>query len=248
MTELPSFLSAYPSLKDWRQGGRVHYSDWVLDSGAYSVWASGGQVDLGKYIAQCQECFTWPSPPSQVFSLDVIGDWRESRKNTERMWEAGVKATPCYHLGEPWDVLLSLAKDYPRIAIGGIARSPGKVKLEFAKQCFARVWPKVVHGFALCNRRWVEALPFASVDSASWFLQPVRYGLHKALSSTGREVSVRRGGVSSLKCEVDFYLDLQAEMRQKWAKQMEQIGIDGPTLYLGYPGGTVLTGYEKEVT
>src|SRR5690349_8474093 len=109
----PSFLIAYPFLPEWKPNN-MHYESWILDSGAWSVWNAGGSVDFYDYIFKCYEVLESPNPPSQIFALDVIGNYEESLANTELMWEAGIEATPTFHLGEPWSQLELLCSRYPR--------------------------------------------------------------------------------------------------------------------------------------
>ncbi len=129
------------------------YRDWVMDSGAFSAKNSGVEIDLQEYIDTCQELLETDPKLSEVFALDVIGDWRASVKNYETMWKAGVPAIPAYHIGEPEELLLDLASAYNKIAVGGMAKLRGHTKLQFAEQCFARVWPVKVHGFGVGQER-----------------------------------------------------------------------------------------------
>lgn len=136
----PALLVSYVYLKPFldRQSQYV-YRDWALDSGAFSAHMTGTKIELAAYIDVCQRLKASDPTLTDVFALDVIGDWKASLKNVEEMWRAGVEAIPCYHIGEPESVLKGLAKDYPKIAIGGVAREKPQKKLAFAKECFARV-------------------------------------------------------------------------------------------------------------
>lgn len=259
---LPSFLCAFPELQRWLDlRESLNYADWVLDSGAFSVWNAGGTVDLHEYIAACKMVLAGQNPPTQVFALDVIKDWKASLANTRKMWAAGVEAMPTYHSGEPWEALMQIAREFPRIAIGGVAND-NTSKMKFAQQCFARVWPKPIHGFSYCSRSFVEALPFASVDSTSWYLQPLRYHTYKGFDEHKRQIGKRNSGgasgcflpgsvIASLRSEIDYYLELQRVALYRWRNEMTKIGVTGgPTLYLS-PGNDmynrkVATGFERD--
>lgn len=227
---LVSFYYLQPFLRH-----RQHYvfRDWVMDSGAFSAYNSGVSIDLQQYIETCRRLLADDPKLAEVYALDVIGDWRAGIRNCERMWSAGVEAIPCFHYGEPWDVLTGLARDYPKIAIGGCAGIHRNHKLEFAGQCFARVWPKRIHGFGFGASQFVENYPFHSVDASTWQLGPGAYG---RWNTFGR-MSVK-GKAQNLRTEVEFYLRLERDVRRRWAREMKLLGAVGPTCRLAQNTGT----------
>lgn len=219
---VPAILVSYVYLHTLRNHGATwNYRDWVLDSGAYSAFKSGELISLQKYIDTCKEVLDSENPPAEIYALDVIGDWRKSRDNCKAMWEQGIEAIPCYHAGEPEDVLTGLAADHPKIALGGIALiGRGHAHKGWLEQCFARVWPKKVHGFAQTSRQWLEAVPWHSTDSTSWQIGPMRYGLW---TSYGNKHLRIRGGKVDMRNEVAHYLKLESEAKRRWAKQMKEL-------------------------
>jgi hypothetical protein len=203
---------------------KTRYRHWILDSGAYSAWSTGATLTLDDYIAVAKDL--WDSDPTlhEVFALDVITDWRQSRDNTERMWAAGIPAIPVYHIGEPEDVLTGYARDYPKIAIGGMTGLRGATKRAYVEQCFARVWPCPVHGLGLTRRDLLLAVPWHSVDASSCELGPRKFGQWRAYAGAGQgaaKLPVR--GFYDLRPEVRFYLELENEMRWKWQREMVEV-------------------------
>ena len=216
----PALLVSYVYLSDFLQKKHLYaYRDWVMDSGAFSAYTSGTIIDLDAYIAKSQELLANDPKLTEVFSLDVIGDWRASLKNTERMWAAGVPAIPCFHVGEPEEVLLAIARDYPKIALGGAVGFHGKSA--WAAQCFARVWPKRIHGFGFGSHRDILALPWHSTDSTNWITDPCRFGKWQGLRKNGRIKLSRSSSGLTLRAEVEFYLRLEKRAQKKWHKEME---------------------------
>lgn len=204
---------------------RYVHRDWVLDSGAFSAKNSGAEIDLGSYIEFCHEILKGPCPPAEIFSLDVIGDAEGTKRNTEKMWEAGIPAIPAYHIGEPERFLKHYAETYPKIALGGVARLRGPAKHEWAKECFARVWPKKIHGFGFGTERDVLGLPFHSTDSTNWEIGPCGFGRWKSYaggSQGGAKLAVRGSG-HDLRGEIEWYLKLEQRARNKWRKQMQEL-------------------------
>jgi hypothetical protein len=215
----PALLVSFVYLEKFFQNRhRFNYRDWVLDSGAYSAFNAGAVVDLQKYIDVCKKLKGEDPTLSEIFALDVIGDWKASLKNCEAMWAQGVEAIPTFHVREPESVLLGIAKDYPKIALGGCVRY--RKKDEFASQCFARVWPKPIHGFGFWSEKSVLNVPWHSVDATSWEVRPCQFG--KWQSFGGADLSVR-GSKQNLRGEVEWYLKLEARARQRWKKEMAQL-------------------------
>lgn len=216
--ELPALLVSYMYLEPFQQQRpRYHFRDWVMDSGAFTAHASGKPIDVKAYIDCCLHLLATDPQLTEVFALDVIGDWRASVKNAEVMWKAGVPAIPCYHVGEPEFVLEALCKLYPKVALGGAVGYRGKD--EWAQQCFARVWPKRLHGFGFGSEKSIMMLPWHSVDATNWEIGPCKFGNWPSL---GGKVSVR-GGQQNLRGEVKRYLDIEKKARAKWAGAMAQL-------------------------
>jgi hypothetical protein len=216
-----------------RARGGYHYRDWVMDSGAFSAHNSGKEIRLQDYIDKCKQMVAEDPTLTEVFALDVIGDWRATMKNTEEMWRQGVEAIPCFHAGSPEDVLRGMARDYPKIALGGVALARGGFKMRFAEQCFARVWPAKIHGFGYGSEDAVMKLPFHSVDATNWELGPCKFGNWRAYG----DLSVR-GSKQNLRAEVDWYLSLERRARARWARTWEGLAKDAaPSVRLACNGG-----------
>lgn len=233
----PALLVSYFYLDQFiNNRHRYHYRDWVMDSGAFSAHNSGATINLQDYIDCCKRLLAEDKSLTEVYALDVIGDWRASLKNTEEMWKQGVPAIPCYHANEPWEVLTEMAKQYPKIALGGVALAKTGKKLAWAGQCFARVWPKRIHGFAFGSEKAIMTLPFHSVDATNWEVGPCKYGQWKAFG--GQRVSVR-GSAQNLRAEVEWYLELEKKARLRWKKEMALLESLQPTGRLAYTGGGI---------
>lgn len=221
----PSLLVSYVYFANFNEGRRsrpLYYRDWVLDSGAFSAHNSGHKIELAAYIMFCREWLKRDPRLTEVFSLDVIGDWRASEVNTRKMWAAGVPAIPTFHYGEPFDVLRGLARDYPKIGIGGAVRVPMDAKAAWVNDVFAAVWPKKIHGLAMVAGRLLRAVPFHSVDASSWELTTRSFAVYTAfdgavLYGTGGDRVKDRYG------EIAHYLRLEKEIQFQWRREMEEL-------------------------
>lgn len=231
---VPALLVSYVYLREFLKR-RPHYRfrDWVMDSGAFSAHHSGTAIKLEDYIATCHQLLTTDPQLTEVFALDVIGSYVDSLKNCEAMWKAGVPAIPCYHHGEPESVLLDMARTYPKIALGGAVGLKAHYKLKWAQQCFARVWPKQIHGFGFGSEAHILALPWHSVDATNWESGPCRFGRWARYG----HMSVR-GGRQNLRSEVEHFLSIEQKARARWRKEMAELegASSGTTVRLAATG------------
>lgn len=215
----PALLVSYFYLKPFLANqARYCYRDWVMDSGAFSAKESGVTIHLQDYIKTCRKLLAEDPTLTEVYALDVIGNHRASAENARIMWEEGIPAIPCFHYGSPEAALMEIAEKYPKIAIGGCARMRGSAKLDFAKQVFARVWPKRIHGFGFGSEKAILALPFHSVDATNWEIGPCKFGRWNSFGN----MSVR-GSDQNLRKEVEYYLRVEEKARAKWRPQMAQL-------------------------
>lgn len=215
----PALLVSYVYLDGFdKHRPNLHFRDWVMDSGAFSAWKSGKVIDVDRYTDVCKERLEQDHQLTEVFSLDVIGDWRGGLANTERMWSRGVEAIPTYHVGEPWEVLTEMAASYPKLALGGMVGYAKKK--EWVEQCFARIWPKRIHGFGVMSEKIVMAFPFESVDASNWELGPTAFGRWSAFD--GAHLNIR-GGEQNLRPEVERVLKLERKVKWRWRKQLAQL-------------------------
>ena len=194
--------------------------EWYLDSGAFSAMQANTTISVEQYIEFCLSLRESKLPPSAIFALDVIGDWRASMRNTEIMWKAGVEAIPCYHAGEPSRVLEEMVANYPRIALGGAAGVLyGEARYRYLAAAFAKAWPKRIHGFGINDPKLLSQFPFDSGDATSWELGVLRFGIWK--SSKLKTPWLRRG--HNLRPEVDYYLDLERQLEAKWSGVLKEV-------------------------
>ncbi len=147
--------------------------DLFLDSGAYSAFNSGVEINLKEFIHFCRSTHdTWKA----IASLDVIGNADASWENYLTMRSEGVSSLPVYHFGEPEEFLARMVEECEYIGIGGVAQlGVSEALFDWLDVCFRKYicnpdgTPKVkVHGFAVTSIRAVKRYPWHSVDSTSW--------------------------------------------------------------------------------
>jgi hypothetical protein len=158
----------------------------MLDSGAYSGWTRGREVDLDAYIrfAKYNERHV-----DHYVTLDVIPGRngrrdkspeaveqaaQQSYRNHCAIKDAGLHPIPVYHMDEPVKWLEQMIADGEKyIALSPSLRARRKEIARWLRFCFKHVPPRCkVHGLGLTSAsligRWRHRL--ASVDSATWVL------------------------------------------------------------------------------
>jgi hypothetical protein len=222
----PALLVSYAYWKSFESNRHVvRFTDYSLDSGAYTAWTSGLVIDVEEYADHCERLIATDPQCVEVFSLDVIGDWKSSMKNTEYLWARGIPAVPVYHRDDPEDMLHVLAKEYPKISLGGAVGLRPKAKKAWMAQCFARVYPKRIHGLGVVTRDILFSLPFDSVDASSWIQGPERFGSWVYLNGKASQTKIhyRDHKEDLVRCEVEYYMRLQNQLENYWAKDLEMV-------------------------
>jgi hypothetical protein len=178
-TKHPYFLESYHYLH-LQKFEKLIRNDGVqvfLDSGAFSMFTQGANVDLEAYaqwIKDNQDIIRVAS------NLDVIGAGNETGSyDNQRLLEAlGVQVQPVHHArdADQW-LERYLAEGYDYIFLGGMVPETTK----YLRGWLDHIWdkyladadgmPKVkVHGFGLTTLELMERYPWESVDSISWLL------------------------------------------------------------------------------
>jgi hypothetical protein len=143
-----------------------------LDSGAFSAYTQGVEIDIGRYCDYIQRNGDIISVASV---LDGIGDPLKTWKNQAYMESRGVYPLPCFHYGEDERYLEHYINNYPYITIGGMV----PVNKQQLRLWLDRIWEKYltdkagypklkVHGFGLTRMSLMERYPWFSIDSSSW--------------------------------------------------------------------------------
>ena len=143
-----------------------------LDSGAFSAYTQNVTIDIGEYcdyIHKNEDIIDFPSV------LDAIGDAEGTFKNQAEMERRGVNPLPCFHYGEPMELLDHYVRTYPYITLGGMV----PISTVQLKVWLDRIWEEhltdrnglpltKVHGFGLTSLPLMMRYPWYSVDSSTW--------------------------------------------------------------------------------
>lgn len=158
-----------------------------LDSGAFSAFTKGVEVDLPKYceyIKRNKDIIEHVDGTLLASVLDGIGDPLKTWQNQLAMEQLGVRPLPCFHYGEDERYLEWYIANYDYITLGGMV----PISTPQLKLWLDRIWEKYltdgsgrprikVHGFGLTTVSLMERYPWYSVDSSSWIQIAHRGGM-----------------------------------------------------------------------
>ncbi len=142
-----------------------------LDSGAFSAWSRGAVLSMPTYCDYIKQ----HSARLDIYAnIDVIGDWRGSARNLDKMLTEGLKPMAVFHKGSPWDELHRLSNLGLPLALGGLVGKGKSVTAGniqgYLDQCWSRLrhhWPIRVHVFGVVAQWVLERYPWFSADSST---------------------------------------------------------------------------------
>lgn len=136
----------------------------MLDSGAFTAYTRGVPVDHDALLAEVVKPI-W----DEAVGLDVIGDWKGSRRNAEYALRRGVtKAMPVHHIGDPFDLLKWYCANFPKVGLSCRFGESMATSIRYYEQCFAHAWPHKFHSFGWVDETALVRFPFHSADAATW--------------------------------------------------------------------------------
>jgi len=168
---------------------RPHYSNIIMDSGAFSAWNRGAVIDLEAYADYCLKYLDYIS---YVVNLDVIpskpGDKKPDDDEIERSASAGYKnyeyllsrgipkekLIHVFHQNENFHWLEKMVADMPYIGLSPANDRTVNEKIQWLKKCMPYVTDSngyatvKFHGFAVTSFRIMKQFPWYSVDSSTW--------------------------------------------------------------------------------
>lgn len=135
----------------------------IADSGAFSMWKRGLDLQLDSYMSWLKK-----NDIKTYFNLDVIGDPETTAMNQRTMERAGFGPIPVFHFGEPMELLEMLVAKYSLIGLGGTVGQPTTVKEQWFRQIFSLHPEGRFHALGITNAKIITQFPFESVDSVWW--------------------------------------------------------------------------------
>lgn len=174
------------------QFGKRPDTVFLLDSGAFSVWRSGKEIDLKAYIDFSKDFIARHGKRIRVHivNLDVIPGVQglpptkaqiedaaaQGWDNMLQMERAGITPLHIFHQGEDFSWLEKLAARHRYIGISPSNDMSTKSKHHWLRRVYSIIRANnMTHGFGVTAPTLMKAFPWYSVDSTS-YLAPEWYG------------------------------------------------------------------------
>lgn len=142
---------------------REYEIDVIADSGAFSMWKRGLNIEITDYMAWLHK-----HNIKQYFNLDIVGNQKATLLNQTIMEGVGYHPIPVFHLGEPMELLAEMVEKYPLVGLGGTVGQPYSIKESWFREIFSRFPNGDFHALGVANKRLLGQFPFKSADSVWW--------------------------------------------------------------------------------
>ena len=203
----------------------------MVDSGAFTAWSSGKEVNLEQLIDECNrlqdsynDCLDMVfvsldrlpgrkgiKPTAKEIADGALESFQTFEKMT-RLVRGPVK--PVYHLGDPEWVARRYEKEVGYIGLGASRDVPYEARRRWAHEMGHRFAGHPLHGLAMTGTRMLRTVRWHSVDSATW-IQWAGFGNIAWLLPNGalRTISVSRESPNNKRA--DAHLSTLSKMHQE---------------------------------
>jgi len=139
----------------------------IVDSGAYTAWASGDPIDVADYIAWLKD---WGHRFWRYFALDVVKEPKPTRQNLFKMWDAGLDPVPVHVFGEDeaWMNELYEHTDFIAVVIRQQMGDPDSFIRRVLPLKMQWAAGRKVHWFGYTNHKQITKWKPYSCDTSSW--------------------------------------------------------------------------------
>jgi hypothetical protein len=176
---------------------RIGYKPKILfDSGAYSAYTSGTEINLDKYIAYLKRNEKWID---RFICLDKLGDDQKSYDTYMAMRKAGLKPIPVFHYQGDERFLESYIKDGARtIALGGTVPIKSKAVVAEWVRMLAWMYPEInFHLLGSSSKKILDHCDIGSADASTWYMMSI---MGKPKHIPGKDANARfKRGVHNMK-------------------------------------------------
>jgi len=170
----PGRFKYLEKIKKYKMKNNLNNLEIFLDSGAFSAWSKGIEIDIDEYIKFIKDNKDYIS---HYAVLDDITDPETTKKNQLYMEGKGLHPVPCFHYGEPTEYLEYYLDKHDYIALGGMVPIPKDRLVNWLDYLWRDYLTdkegraaKKIHGFGLTTLSLMLRYPWYSIDSTSWVL------------------------------------------------------------------------------
>ena len=212
----------------------------IVDSGAYTAWSGGKQIDIKEYIKFLKSLpQEWDM---RAVQLDVIGNPQGTYENWQTMLSAGLSGImPVFTRGADPEVLDEFYKFADVVMFGGIVK--GKYNREYIKWFMEQNKSRKVHWLGFVNAQFIKKYSPYSVDSSA-VTSTQRYatvqfysggGVMKSITRKDFATSPPHGFVESCIARGFTMAEILALGKEaKWHGNVQQGGLKGDVGYASF--------------
>lgn len=172
-----SILESFYYADEWTEWVIPRVSNFMLDSGVFTMaYGAGSNVDYYEYTERYID-FINKNNVKLFFEMDIddvagLAKAEELRRKIEI--GTGKQPIPIFHKTRGKDYFINMCKNYPYVAIGGIAGKGNMTKRKEYMPYFkwfidtAHKYGAKIHGLGFTDLKALEVFDFDSVDSTSW--------------------------------------------------------------------------------
>lgn len=174
------------------------FKDFLLDSGAFTFFSSGKQVDWEDYVKKYAQ-FIVDNNVKHFFELDIdklVGYpyVKKLRKDLESY--TGRKCIPVWHISRGKEEFLKMCDEYDYVAVGGIVskeitRDQYPLFMWLIDEAHKRGCK--IHGLGFTNLEGITKYPFDTVDSTSWTTGNRFGAIYRFNGSTLEKIGKKKG-------------------------------------------------------
>lgn len=171
----------------------------VLDNGAFSAWMAGREYDFNGYAHWANHWLRHPAVEWCVIPDDIDGNEADNDALLADWLLPPAVSVPVWHMHESIDRLDTLARLYPRVALGssgdyaevGTPAWWGRMRQAMPVICDKEGFPRIkLHGLRMLDPGVFSKLPLASADSCN-VARNVGLDLHWKASTAPRSRKLR---------------------------------------------------------
>ena len=215
-----------------------------VDSGAFSMWTRGAEIDVDKYIQWINDRADYIDLYGQVDAIpgDRTGGLptpQQVREAAQKTWDNYLYMRPkmkkpegllyTFHVGEPQEFLEQAlewtdenGKHIPYIALGGMVGKSTMIRKNFLDMCFRVIKkssnPDVkVHAFGMTSKDLLRQYPITSADSTSWIMTAANGGI---MTDVGT-VTVSKNQTNL----PNHYVHLPKNIQEEFEKEVAEFGF-----------------------
>lgn len=212
----------------------------MLDSGAFTAWSKGKEVDLDDLIKIYDEMFEKYGPHAKnvwLISLDKIPGSRGVTASPEEIKEAekisdqnfvvlqkryGDRVLPVFHQNESSARLHEIAAMAPYICVSPRNDLHEDSRRSWSQEVHAMIPGKMTHGLAATGLTMMTRVPWFSVDSATWIMLAANGAIFRDVSLRALAISDQS---SSLKDDGQHYRTMPPMVKDSFRSEVERRGF-----------------------